>query len=617
MNRNHRMPFGAEGQSDGSVRFRLWAPSANAVSVSLAGDLDLPLNKNENGWFELITSSAKAGDLYQYRINGDLKVPDPASRFQPQDVHGPSQIVDPNAFQWTVADAQWRGRRWEETVVYELHVGTFSPEGTFAGVEARLDYLVDLGITAIELMPVSDFSGARNWGYDGVLPFAPDSSYGQPEDLKRLAQAAHSKGLMIFLDVVYNHFGPDGNYLRAYAPQFFTDRHSTPWGPGINFDGKDSRNVRDFFVHNALYWLDEYHFDGLRLDAVHAILDDSKPHILIELAETVRRELGKDRHIHLVLENGANAARYLTPGINHEPKWYNAQWNDDIHHSFHGLLTGETDGYYGDYAQNPARCLGRCLSEGFAYQGEISKYEGNVSRGEPSRELPLSAFVSFLQNHDQVGNRAFGDRISALTEPAALRAATAILLLAPAPPLLFMGEEFAADAPFLFFCDFTGDLANAVRDGRREEFTRFAKFSSPETRERIPDPNLERTFLDSKLDWQNQQEESHRDWLALCKSLLALRRETIVPRLRGATGASSEFKVQGETALSVRWKLGDNSKLTLFANLGRVAAAAAGQSLSKGTQLIYSSDAATAANIASGAENVTLPPWFVAWFLSA
>jgi maltooligosyltrehalose trehalohydrolase len=615
MNRSHRMPFGAEVQNDGSVRFRLWAPSANAVSVNLAGDLDLPLKRDDDGWFELITSSAKAGNLYRYRIDGDLKVPDPASRFQPEDVHGPSQIVDPNAFQWTAADAQWRGRGWEETVVYELNVGTFSPEGTFAGVEARLEYLVDLGIIAVELMPVSDFPGARNWGYDGVLPFAPDSSYGQPEDLKRLVQSAHTKGLMVFLDVVYNHFGPDGNYLRAYSPQFFTDRHSTPWGPGINFDGKDSRNVRDFFIHNALYWLEEYHFDGLRLDAVHAILDDSRPHILIELAETVRRKLGNDRHIHLVLENGANASRYLTPGINQKSQWYNAQWNDDIHHSFHVLLTGETDGYYGDYAEKPAHHLGRCLSEGFAYQGEISKYEGNVSRGEPSRELPLSAFVSFLQNHDQVGNRAFGDRISALAEPAALRVATAILLLAPAPPLLFMGEEFAADTPFLFFCDFHGDLANAVRDGRREEFSRFAKFSSPETRERIPDPNSEKTFLNSKLDWQSLQDKSHRDSFAFFKGLLALRRETIVPHLRGATGASSEFKVLGETALVVRWKLGDNSELTLFANLGRVAAAAAEPPLLQDTHLIYSSDATIAAAIAGADENVDLPAWFVAWFL--
>ncbi|MDP9161645.1 MAG: malto-oligosyltrehalose trehalohydrolase, partial [Acidobacteriota bacterium] len=608
--------FGAEVQSDGSVRFRLWAPAANAVSVSLADGLDLPLNRREDGWFEMITSSAKAGDLYQYRVNGDLKVPDPASRFQPQDVHGPSQIVNPNAFQWTDADAHWRGRPWEEVVIYELHVGTFSTEGTFAGVEARLDYLVDVGITAVELMPVSDFPGTRNWGYDGVLPFAPDSSYGQPEDLKRLVQAAHSRGLMIFLDVVYNHFGPDGDYLRAYAPQFFTGRHATPWGPGINFDGKECRNVRDFFIHNALYWLEEYHFDGLRLDAVHAILDDSKPHILIELAETVRRELENDRHIHLVLENGANSARYLTAPADQKTQWYNAQWNDDIHHSFHVLLTGETDGYYGDYAQNPAQNLGRCLSEGFAYQGEISKYEGNVPRGEPSRDLPLSSFISFIQNHDQVGNRAFGERISALTEPAALKAAAAILLLAPAPPLLFMGEEFAASTPFLFFCDFKGDLAKAVRDGRREEFSRFAKFSSPETRERIPDPNSERTFLDSKLDWHSLKQKSHSDSLAFCKSLLALRQAKIVPHLRGATGSSSEFKVHGESTLSVQWKLGDNSELTLVANLDP-AASVAGPLPCKETPAIYASDSSVAAAIVRGAEKIPLPPWFVAWFLSA
>ena len=614
MNRSHRMPFGAELQDDGSVRFRLWAPSARTVSVSLSSNLDLPLNRESDGWFELITSSVTPGELYQYRIDGDAKVPDPASRFQPHDVHGPSQVVNPQAFPWSDSDGRWRGRPWEETVIYELHVGTFSPEGTFAGVEAHLDRLADLGVTAVELMPVSDFPGKRNWGYDGVLLYAPDSSYGTPEDLKQLVQAAHSRGLMVFLDVVYNHFGPDGNYLRAYSPQFFSDRHFTPWGPGINFDGNDNRVVRDFFIHNAMYWLEEYHIDGLRLDAVHAILDDSNPNILTELAETVRRELGEDRHVHLILENGANSAGYLSRK-NHKPQWFDAQWNDDIHHSFHVLLTGETDGYYSDYSEEPVRSLGRCLAEGFAYQGEISKYEGNVPRGQPSRQLPLTAFVSFLQNHDQIGNRAFGDRIGELAAPAAVRAATAILLLAPAPPLLFMGEEFGAATPFLFFCDFRGDLAAAVRDGRRNEFSRFAKFNSPATRERIPDPNCENAFLDSKLDWESAKEQSHADLYAFHKQLLALRHKEIVPNLRGANGSSAGFNVYGKTALVVRWKMADASELVLFANLSGKSEAVAERLQSKGARLIYSNDSVAASALSSEDGGADLPAWFVAWFL--
>ena len=306
------MPFGAEVGEDGGVRFRLWAPAANTVSVVISGHRTkkVPMIAVGKGWYELVTTDAGAGSRYQFEIDGNLRVPDPASRFQPQDIHGPSEVIDPRAFPWST---NWKGRPWEEAVVYELHVGTFSPSGLYSGVQERLDYLVDLGVTAIELMPVSDFPGRRNWGYDGVLPYAPDSSYGRPEDLKALIDAAHGKGLMVLLDVVYNHFGPEGNYLNAYAPQFFTARHRTPWGDGINFDGQDSRVVRDFFIHNALYWLTEYNFDGLRLDAVHAILDESKPDILVELSETVRKTIGPERHIHLILENEANQASYLRP----------------------------------------------------------------------------------------------------------------------------------------------------------------------------------------------------------------------------------------------------------------------------------------------------------------
>ncbi len=443
--RRHHMPYGAELTEDGSVRFRLWAPGARQIDLCLQredGERLIAMSHRDAGWYELVTREAGASDRYRFRIDGDMRVPDPASRFQPEDVHGPSEIVDPAAFDWH--DEDWRGRPWEETVLYEVHVGTFTPEGSFRAIEERLDYLADLGVTAIELMPVADFPGRRNWGYDGVLPYAPDGSYGRPEDLKHLVQCAHQRGLMVFLDVVYNHFGPEGNYLHVYAEPFFTERHHTPWGAGINFDGSGSRDVRDFFIHNALYWLEEYHLDGLRLDAVHAIADDSQPDILQELAVRVHAGPGRNRHVHLVLENDHNAARYLVRSEDGSPRLYVAQWNDDAHHALHLLATGESDGYYEDYADAPTDHLGRTLTEGFAYQGDPSAYRHGERRGEPSSHLPLTAFVNLLQNHDQVGNRALGERIDRLADPRALRAVTAILLLAPSPPLLFMGQEFLA-----------------------------------------------------------------------------------------------------------------------------------------------------------------------------
>ncbi len=491
MSHAHKMPFGAETQ-DGKVRFRLWAPKAVAVSVHLSSK-KLPMHRLDGGWFELLTGEGAAGTRYQFTIDQGRSVPDPASRFQPAGVHGPSEVIDPHAFRWQ--EANWRGRPWEEVILYELHVGTFSPEGTFAGAEQKLDYLADLGATAVELMPVSSFPGKRNWGYDGVLPYAPTAVYGRPDDLKRFIDAAHSKNLMVFLDVVYNHFGPEGNYLHLYAPQFFSERHHTPWGQAINFDGPGSRTVRDYFIHNALYWLQEYGFDGLRLDAVHAICDDSEPDFLTELAQTVHRNVGEDRHVHLVLENDNNAAHYLHRDSGIRAPLYTAQWNDDFHHAEHVLVTGESDGYYKDYSDDPIKHLGRCLAEGYAYQGEVSTYRNGAKRGEPSRDLPTLSFVSFLQNHDQVGNRAFGERLARLVDSKILKVALAIWLLAPSPPLLFMGEEFGASTPFLFFCDFEPELAAEAREGRRAEFVRFAQFRSPEAQEKIPDPNSEQTFL--------------------------------------------------------------------------------------------------------------------------
>jgi len=607
MKRSWSMPYGAEICADGRVRFRLWAPKARSVELCVEGPgaHSIPLTRTSDGWCELVTEKAGAGTLYQFQINGGLKVPDPASRFQPNDVHGPSEIIDPRAFPWS--DDEWRGRPWEEAVVYELHVGTFSPEGTFRGVEQKLDYLRDVGVTAVELMPLADFAGTRGWGYDGVLPYAPDSSYGRPEDLKHLIDTAHAKGLMVFLDVVYNHFGPEGNYLHAYAPQFFTSRHHTPWGDAVNFDGAESRPVRDFFINNALYWLEEFHFDGLRLDAVDSILDDSTPDILTELAQTVRRRMGGGRRVHLVLENGDNAAHYLRRDDQNRVQLYTAQWDDDIHHAVHALITGESDGYYSDYARDPVQKLCRCLMDGFAYQGDFSEYHGEP-RGEPSADLPPTAFISFLQNHDQVGNRAFGERITKLASPELLRAAMEILLLAPVPPMLFMGEEFGAASPFLYFCDFKGDLAAAVTNGRRSEFARFAKFNSPEMREHIPDPNAPQTFLQSKLDWETVTCGSHARWLQFYRKLLLLRARWVVPHLSGKMKRKRSACDERTWSISAEWEFADGTVLELRANLGEQAVS--------GFKAVSGEIFHSSAKQISPSSGLDLPPHSVIWTLT-
>ncbi|MEO8039277.1 MAG: DUF3459 domain-containing protein, partial [Betaproteobacteria bacterium] len=446
----------------------------------------------------------------------------------------------------------------------------------------------------------------RNWGYDGVLPFAPDASYGTPETLKRLVQAAHARGLMVFLDVVYNHFGPEGNYLHVYAPQFFNPRHETPWGAAINFDGEHARTVREFFVHNALFWLEEYRFDGLRLDAVHAIADDSQPDIVSAIAAAIHAGPGRDRHVHLILENDRNEARWLGRDATLRPICATAQWNDDIHHAAHVLATGEHDGYYADYADAPLRHFGRCLAEGFAYQGEPSDYRADSARGESSSHLPPGAFVNFLQTHDQVGNRALGERIAAIADTQALGALTACILLAPSPPMLFMGEEFDASTPFLFFCDFGPELAAIVTRGRREEFARFERFRDPESQGGIPDPNAPETFTRSTLVWPETGHPGHRERLAQCRQLLALRREHVVPLLAHIDGAGT-FELAGPGALRVTWRCGD-ARLHLLANL--CPDSATGLDLPPGRRLYVHGAAGDAAR-APG----EMGPWTLVWTL--
>ncbi len=603
----HEMAFGAQITAEG-VRFRLWAPDCDSVTLCLSGrggDREIAIARRADGWCEAVIADAGAGTRYAWRIDGGMRVPDPASRFQPDDVHGASEVVDAAAFRWQVDE--WRGRPWEEAVLYELHVGTFTPAGTFRAVIDRLDHLVDLGVTAIELMPVADFPGRWNWGYDGCYLFAPDARYGRPEDLKALIDAAHGLGLMVFLDVVYNHFGPEGNYLHAYAKRFFNPDSHTPWGAAINFDGADSRVVRDFYIENALFWIEEYRIDGLRFDAVHAIEDRSSPDILVELAERVKAHVDARRHVHLVLENDDNEARYLARAADGRPRHFVAQWNDDIHHAVHVLLTGEAAGYYADYADRPADHLGRCLAEGFAYQGEPSRFHDGERRGERSRDLPPTAFVSFIQNHDQVGNRAFGDRLAALAPPAALSAAAAVLLLAPSPPLLFMGEEWAAETPFLFFCDFGLELRDTVREGRRQEFAAFPAFQDAQARERIPDPALEESFRASLLDWMEPGRSGHRQVLELYRRLFDLRRREIVPRLAGVAGGASKVDRWGDRGLGVVWTLGDGSVLSLVANLS--AAEAVLPQRPRG-RLIY---ATPGFEVNEGGSE--LKAWSVAWFL--
>jgi len=539
------------------TRFRLWAPTQERVQVRLGGR-DWPMQQREGGWFELV-APARPGSEYMFVLDDGTAVADPASRAQAGALSGPSLVVDPGAFAWR--HAGWRGRPWEETVILELHVGTFTPEGTFRAVIDKLGHVAETGLTAIELMPVAHFAGERGWGYDGVLPYAPHPAYGSPDDLRALVDAAHGHGLQVFLDVVYNHFGPEGNVLPRFA-DFFHEAKSTPWGSAIAYEHPA---VRRFFIENALYWLDEFRMDGLRLDAVDHIADpESEVEILVEMAREVRAAF-PDRHVHTATEDNRNVTHLHVRGGDGRPILHTAEWNDDLHNVAHVICTGETEGYYVDFAADHWGKFARALAQGYVYQGEHSRHDGGP-RGMPSAHLPPTAFVDFLQNHDQVGNRAYGERLTVMTPEPLLRAMRAILLLSPHIPLLFMGEEWGETRPFVFFTDFDGELAAAVCEGRRQEFRHFAAFHDASLRESIPDPNAPATFLASKIDWARRNRPEGRAWLAHTRHLLDLRRREIAPHLAGTGGGCGTVVAAENGIVAVDWRLG-GIRLRLRANL--------------------------------------------------
>ncbi|HJR57965.1 MAG TPA: malto-oligosyltrehalose trehalohydrolase [Vicinamibacterales bacterium] len=510
--------FGAVTSHEG-VRFAVWAPPARQVELRLhdgAAAGAHPLAANPDGVFETWVRGAAPGDRYTYALDGSGPLPDPASRFQPDGVHGPSQIVDPESFEWH--DRKWHARAARDLIVYELHVGTFSPEGTFAGLEQRLPYLRDLGITAIELMPVADFPGYRNWGYDGVALFAPSRAYGTPDDLRRVVDSAHRHGLSVILDVVYNHLGPEGAYVPRFNPLYFTGRHHTPWGDAINFDGPGSPLIRRFVVENAIHWVKEYHVDGLRLDATHALIDDSPKHILQQIAETVRATAGRPIVIHA--EDHRNLAMLVEDPA--AGGWgLDGVWADDFHHVVRTMVAGDTHGYYADFAGD-TRELARVIESGWLYSGEHSAHMNQPRGTHPGRVL-MHRFVVCLQNHDQVGNRAIGDRLHHTIPAETWRAVSVLLLTAPMTPLLFMGQEWAASTPFQYFTDLEPGLGRLVTDGRRREFADFPELAGAGSREGIPDPQSEATFLNSRLRWQEQSTGDHQRSLALYRALVALR----------------------------------------------------------------------------------------------
>lgn len=553
--RSFRKSWGAEYVAADTVRFRLWAPGQQSVTLRIAGE-DRLMSQSDEGWFELQTAGVAPGTEYNFVLADGMVVPDPAARAQKADVNGPSLVIDPAGYQWQ--NTGWQGRPWEETVVYEMHIGTFTPEGTFRAAIEKLPVLAELGITMLEVLPVSQFGGNRGWGYDGVLLYAPHSAYGTPDDFKAFIDAAHQHGLSVVLDIVLNHFGPEGNYLPLLAPDFFHKERMTPWGAGIAYDVEAARR---YIVEAPLYWLQEFNLDGLRFDAIDQIEDTSEKHALIEIAERIRAEI-PDRPVHLTTEDSRNVIFLHPRNKDGSVPLFTGEWNDDFHNAVHVFATGETHAYYQDFAREPEKLVARVLAEGFAYQGEVSSQSGEP-RGVKSTEQPPVAFVDFIQNHDQVGNRAQGDRLITLAGEDRTKVLLATLLLSPHIPLLFMGEEYGETNPFLFFTDFHGDLAKAVREGRAREFQGHAGHEG----ESVPDPNAKSTFDMSKLDWQKRESEAGKAWLALTRELLALRQQHIVPLLATAGGNAGKVLQTAEGFVAVSWTF-PGGTLSLALNIG-------------------------------------------------
>jgi maltooligosyltrehalose trehalohydrolase len=554
-----RYSQGAEIQPAG-VHFRIWAPQRKSVEVVIEGaSAPAPLERESTGYFSGLLTEARAGTRYRYRLDGgDYLYPDPVSRFQPDGPHGPSQVIDPADFVWT--DHDWKGCSNHGEVAYELHIGTFTPEGTWGAAAAKLPGLVELGITVVEVMPVAEFPGKFGWGYDGVDLFAPTRLYGTPRDFRAFVNRAHELGLAVILDVVYNHIGPDGNYLKAFSPQYFTDRYKCEWGEALNFDGDNSGPVRDFFTDNAAYWIDEFHIDGLRLDATQQIFDDSAEHVLMDIGRRARRAAGK-RSVFIVAENEVQHVRVIRP-IEQGGYGLDAMWNDDFHHSALVALTGKREAYYSDYHGTPQELISSA-KWGFLFQGQRYAWQ-KKTRGSPAFGVPPSAFVTFIENHDQVANSASGLRCHQLTSPGRHRAMTALMILMPGTPMLFQGQEFSASAPFLFFADHNPELAKLVRKGRADFLAQFPSVATPEARALLAPPDDPQTFARCKLDW-NEAKKNEKA-LALHRDLLRLRRTE--PAFDVHKQGQVDGAVLGDEAFLIRYFHPAGDRLLLI-NLGR------------------------------------------------
>ena len=558
-----RLPVGAEVQPKGGVHFRVWAPKPARVAVVFGWRDDLldatpaQLQAEPDGYWSADVSEARVGMRYRYKLD-DGAYPDPASRYQPRGSHGVSQIVDPSGFPWT--DEKWRGVEREGQVIYELHIGTFTAEGTWSAAEEQLPHLAELGVTLLEVMPVADFPGRYGWGYDGVNLFAPTRLYGEPDDFRRFVDRAHALGLGVILDVVYNHLGPDGNYLTEFAPHYFSKRYENEWGDALNFDDEHSAPVRELFIANAGYWIDEFHLDGLRLDATQQIFDASPEHVLAAIGRCVRKA-ARGRGTYLVNENEPQHARLVRP-VETGGYGLDALWNDDFHHAAIVAMTGRDEAYYSDYRGSPQEFIS-AAKWGFLFQGQRCKWQA-ARRGTPSLDLAPANFVNFLQNHDQIANSLVGHRIHTVTSPGRLRALTALLLLGPNTPMLFQGQEFAATTPFLYFADHNPALAKAVAEGRVEFLKQFPSIASGDAATLLPKPELEETFLRCKLDFGDR--EKHAEVLRLHRDLIRLRRDT--PLLGKARRGTYDGAVLGAAAFALRFFGTAQDDRLLIVNLG-------------------------------------------------